>query len=454
MVATRSLLALSAAVATAVATASSAQSSPPSATCNYSEEEEDDRNFEGGGSPPIFLPQDRGSRSPAALDGTPYGFYHVPSATNSTKWTVYLQPGGWCYDEVDCYCRSQMHYGTSTLLPKTAGCSCMNPNEDGSMARDCNCLYLPYLDGGSFSGHRAAPVPVPAGGATGVPAGATVTFRGLANLDGVVAHALAELGMRGATELVVTGASAGGLSTFLHADRVVAAVRAGGAPLVKVAAAPVVGYFLDAGNAAGSTGATGPNTQAWSNISGGAAANYTAWMEYAFAMQNMTFGPDGALHPGCEAKHPTQPHLCFMSPHMQEFIETPFFMFNSRFDEWQLLNELQTGTSRQHMADDAAVQKDVIGYGALFLDEVAPVGGAGSRNGAFITTCICHSCPWSDLVLNNKTADEHYADWFYGKTSGASAKHVDIRMPNGDGTLNEQPKYTRCDPFPNQTWHE
>jgi hypothetical protein len=119
---------------------------------------------------------------------------------------------------------------------------------------------------------------------------------------------------------------------------------------------------------------------------------------------------------------------------MQEFIETPFFMFNSRFDEWQLLNELQTGTSRQHMADEPAVQNAVIGYGATFLDEVAPVGGVGSKNGGFITTCICHSCPWNILALENKTSFEHFADWFYGKTSGAGAKHVDIRMPNGDGT--------------------
>jgi hypothetical protein len=31
-----------------------------------------------------------------------------------------------------------------------------------------------------------------------------------------------------------------------------------------------------------------------------------------------------------------------MSPHMQQFIQTPFFMFNSKYDAWQLGNELQT----------------------------------------------------------------------------------------------------------------
>ena len=49
----------------------------------------------------------------------------------------------------------------------------------------------------------------------------------------------------------------------------------------------------------------------------------------------MSFGNDGALESACQAKHPTSPGLCFMSPHMQDAIQTPFFMFNSKYDAWQ-----------------------------------------------------------------------------------------------------------------------
>jgi hypothetical protein len=227
-------------------------------------------------------------------------------------------------------------------------------------------------------------------------------------------------------------------------------VRAAAPALKKVAAAPVVGFFLDHGNLAGSSGATGPNTQAWTNISGGTAANYTTWMEYVYRMQNMTFGADGGLMEACQVNHSAAPHLCFMSPHMQDVIKTPFFMFNSRYDEWQLLNELQTGTSRKHIADTAVVQAGVLQYGTDFLEQVSPVSGAGSRNGGFITSCICHGCPWQDLTLENQTSYQHYADWFYGRASGADAMHIDTRLPNGGGTLSG-PKYARCDPFPNQT---
>ena len=61
-----------------------------------------------------------------------------------------------------------------------------------------------------------------------------------------------------------------------------------------------------------------------------------------------------------------------------------------------------------------------------------------------------HGCPWADLELEGKTADAHFADWFYGRSSGAAALHVDTRMPNGGGTLGGKALHA-CDPFPNQT---
>jgi hypothetical protein len=41
----------------------------------------------------------------------------------------------------------------------------------------------------------------------------------------------------------------------------------------------------------------------------------------------------------------------------------------------------------------------------------------------------------SALKLGGKNSFEHYADWFYGKTTGAASMHIDPSMPNGNGTL-------------------
>ena len=58
-----------------------------------------------GTGPLTFLPHDLSNpESAACLDGSPYGFYFVPSQTNSTKWTISINGGGWCVGCCCCCC--------------------------------------------------------------------------------------------------------------------------------------------------------------------------------------------------------------------------------------------------------------------------------------------------------------------------------------------------------------
>jgi hypothetical protein len=86
-------------------------------------------------------------------------------------------------------------------------------------------------------------------------------------------------------------------------------------------------------------------------------------------------------------------------------------MFNSKFDSWQLANILQTPWTTP------AQQAAVIAYGADFMQQFQPVA-AEQKNGAFITSCICHGCPWSSLVLDGMTSLQHYARWHAGACAG------------------------------------
>ena len=71
----------------------------------------------------------------------------------------------------------------------------MNLKPDGAIDDDCNCLFLPYGDGASFSGFRAEPWPVP--GST-----TTLTFRGINNLDAGLDWALTHAGLADAADFV------------------------------------------------------------------------------------------------------------------------------------------------------------------------------------------------------------------------------------------------------------
>eukprot|EP00966_Prymnesium_polylepis_P018669 429858-Prymnesium_polylepis.1 len=126
-----------------------------------------------------------------------------------------------------------------------------------------------------------------------------------------------------------------------------------------------------------------------------------------------------------------------MSPHMQDVVLAPIFVFNSKYDAWQLANELQTKWATK------AEQAAVVQYGVDFLDAFAPVR-ANPKNGAMITSCICHGCPWADLELEGKTTYQHYAAWVHGTDHGAAAIHIDSRLPNGGGAI----KSSRCSAFP------
>ena len=379
-----------------------------------------------------LLPQPSTTDAPACLDGSPYGVYFRKSPTMSSKYTMFIQGGGWCYDEHDCLSRSKTDIGSSTKWPSTSGCGCMNVKEDGSIDDACNCIWLEYCDGASFSGFRAQPWPVNG-------SNHTLTFRGIRNLDAALDWATENAGLANATEFVLTGGSAGGLSTFLHADRVAARVRAVAPGTIRhgggaIHAAPFTGFFLD-----------------HSNFQNNTATSYDAKVKYIFHMQNLSTGDGGGLMKACQVQYPEEPWLCFMSPHMARFIETPFFMFNSRFDQWQLANIFQSGWKTP------SEKSGVIQYGADFLTDWHAV--VAPPNGAMITTCICHACNWTSFILGaeQKNSFAHYADWVWGRTHGNASLHVDLRPPNGGGVMTA---LGHCAEFANATsaappvaWH-
>jgi hypothetical protein len=106
----------------------------------------------------------------------------------------------------------------------------------------------------------------------------------------------------------------------------------------------------------------------------------------------------------------------------------------------------------------------ILKYGADFLVDLGPVVASSPKNGAFITSCICHSCGWSTLKTGDSgdslTSYGHYAAWHtrIKRTRGAHSAawpgdaanddsrtiHIDKRGPNGGGALTDP----LCMPFP------
>jgi hypothetical protein len=397
--------------------------------------------------PVTMLPQYGMLDDPACLDGSPTGLYFVPSRSNSTKWTISLEGGGWCVDEATCIHRLESRSGSSKYFDKVRDCGCMNIDDDGYIIdNDCNCILMPYCDGSSFSGYRAKPWKTALEDLEGRPYNTTFTSRGLRNLDASIEWAL-DHGMSNASEFVLAGGSAGGLATFLHADRVIDRVRKA-SPNVKAWATPFSGYFLDHDNFQQTHFFIDKDYDKGANImdSGDLIGtghhdimtdgNFSEWMRSVYHMHNLTFDNGGALNRDCRDKFPTEPHLCFLAPHMVEFIRAPLFIFNSKFDEWQILMMLKAskGSDDDRMSRRFAVHE----YGTDFLEQLEPVR-KHPKNGMVITSCLCHqfTCPWAgiDLMMGDKRPYAHYVNWATNRTYGDTARHVDMRGYNGDGLM-------------------
>lgn len=346
------------------------------------------------------------------LDGSRYGFAFCPSSQSNASWEINIQGGGWCYNEVDCLQRAGTALGSNATWPAEAAKYYCDPATNPT-----NTANMFYGDGASFTGYREEAWPVPG-------TSSSLWFRGIRNLDATLDRLLS-MGMDQASKIVLSGGSAGGLSTFLHLDHV-AARMAVQAPAARVVGMPICGFFLDHGN------------------DGFAPANvtYTLQMQYVYNMQNST----GSLSPTCQQSLAPDSWKCIMAPHAAPFIQTPWFALQSRFDHWQLAEELfMPCIQAQPYAppykpssctgvEDAAIQQ----YGFDFMDQFAPLMTPGSKNGAFVDACIIHGSTNSSIDgLNNYAA---FDAWY----AGNSQQWWIMKCGNGPNATSAGP----CDPSP------
>lgn len=269
-----------------------------------------------GNMPLVRLTEEQyAAKGAVCLDGGAPGFYYKSGDASlssdpeaATSWVLYFKGGGWCYNEKDCLKRAGTSKGNSSQFPATFGFGGFldeSPKVSPIFA-GFNHVVLWYCDGASFSGDREDPH-------VDEKTGTKVYFRGRRVLDAILDVLLDSKGPYGlnqATQVVVAGGSAGGLSTFLHADYIGTRMPA---TVNKFRAVPLSGFFLL--HEPFSTG-----------------TSYVDSMKYVFNMQNSSSG----VHPDClAAGHDWR---CIFANYSYAHSSTPFFPLQSGLDSWQMGN--------------------------------------------------------------------------------------------------------------------
>jgi hypothetical protein len=138
-------------------------------------------------------------------------------------------------------------------------------------------------------------------------------MRGRDILDEVLEDAKQFLGMEDADSVIVGGCSAGGLSAYLHADKIREALPNVGT----VKAVADAGFFIDA--------------ETVTDV-----LRHRQLVQYETEMFNIS----GGVNPRCVAQYGTGEGLwhCFMAQYTLPHVSTPVFLFNSMYDTYQLQN--------------------------------------------------------------------------------------------------------------------
>ncbi|XP_062512571.1 uncharacterized protein LOC134188416 [Corticium candelabrum] len=331
----------------------------------------------------VLLP-DAVNDGAVCLDGSAPGYYIDKTSVN--RWIIHLEGGGWCYNKSDCYYRASSWLGSSTYWNRTShlrGFLNNDPDVNPEFA-NYSVVFVPYCDGASFSGNVNDPITVN---------DKKIYFRGHPILNAVLSALIQKEQIDKAEAIILTGCSAGGLSTYLHLDYVQSMF-----PNIKVHGLADAGYFIDAANIHGEMYIRGQ-------------------YQHIFEMQNCS----GGVNSDCiRSKEESERWQCFMAQYTYPYIKTPIFVFNAEYDTWQLQNILQVGCKAPN-CNESQMQL-IARWRTMFLQTLQPVIRS-TTNGLFTDACIQHcqslaDRTWSKIMVKNQTAHDTFVDWLDLKGTG------------------------------------
>ena len=306
--------------------------------------------------------------------------YLIRRNKSSTKWILFLEGGGWCYG-VDAKSTIASCAARGGFTPPSA--SDLNRHESSTAFTNgvvdyggilgansstnpdfytWNAVFIHYCDGASFGSNRVAPIAVK----NKQGQEAQMWMRGRSNFDAVVQDLLVNEHMSNATEVILSGGSAGGLAVYYNLDHLAHDLLSKN---VRVTGFPDAGFFMDA-------------------------PNYVEDFQGADAVWNVT-GSSGT-NQNCLDSYIGEEYKCLLAPYLLEHIETSIYVMNSAYDAWQLGNN-KVGcfpVPNTTCANDTSVML----YGAALKARVKNslknkanrFKNVSSKSGAYIDSCYVH----------------------------------------------------------------
>ncbi|KAL7159700.1 hypothetical protein ABFS83_01G045400 [Erythranthe nasuta] len=304
------------------------------------------------------------SKGAVCLDGSPPMYaYEKGSGDGANNWLIYVEGGAWCLSKDNCLLRSQGMMGSSRKRSN-------NPYFTGIIDGDqtfnpdfynWNRIYLPYCDGASFMAD-----------VEGVDPETNLTFRGARIFD-VVMEELLNMGMKNAENAILSGTSAGGLTTILHCDK----FRGLLPNARRVKCISDSGFFIHGKDLPGAKG-----------------------REDRFADVINTHKLAERLPASCTSK--MDPKLCLFAENLIGDVQTPLFLVETSFDRWQIEKnfvaflgdeaaQLWSNNCTRNVTRCTSAQfRTMQDFQKVYLNTIQKAVDKSANRGLFVNTCLLH----------------------------------------------------------------
>ncbi|XP_061352229.1 pectin acetylesterase 8-like [Gastrolobium bilobum] len=330
------------------------------------------------------------------LDGSPPA-YHFDKGVGAgiNNWIVHFEGGGWCNNVTTCLDRRDTRLGSSKKMDQQLSFSGFfsNSQKFNPDFYNWNRIKVRYCDGSSFTGDVEAVDPA-----------TNLHFRGARVFVAVIEDLLAK-GMKNAKNAILSGCSAGGLTSILQCDHFKALLPTS----TKVKCLSDAGYFINVKDVSGAQ-----------------------HIQELYSQVVETHGSAKNLPTSCTSR--LSPGLCFFPQNVASQINTPIFFVNAAYDSWQIKNILAPGVADPHgqwrnckldIKNCSPGQLNTMqGFRTEFLKALSVVGNSPSK-GTFIDSCYAHCQTgmqetWlrnDSPLLANTTIAKAVGDWFYERRS-------------------------------------
>eukprot|EP01084_Bolivina_argentea_P196979 337640_1 len=329
------------------------------------------------------------------LDGTTPDLYLRPGTDDGqTKWNINIAAGGWCTginttiiqppSKIDtCYHRTTTTSGTSKFNKPSARIfgewndinATINP-----VCHNWNSVVILYCDGGSFTADNETVY-------NDTKNNITLYFRGHRILIAAFEKLWNDYNMKDATDIIISGCSAGALSTFLHINELYDRYVVNGNPSINFRAVADSGFFLEY-QGLGEFIMSMQWLHQWGNVTGNS-ANQKCF-EYYNNSKNL--------------------YLCMFAQNNAALINPniKFLSYQSQYDRWQIENELVNYTN------NIAVDN----YGAnLTYYYINNFINTNINNTGYLDSCFHHCGEWQYIYIDGMMQSDVFVDWFYDNST-------------------------------------